>query len=224
MKSCGIARTASFASLQAWMKRQLGNCSTNAVGELKDGHRRRMPAGWNPMKRVAASYRGNCHRRRIGVLSHALPTPVPRPRATLSLILLGIDAGGTSVVAWLVVSMIPPARCNRLGRGPAGPANPHSVGWDVALRQIDTAIAAAFADAGLPRSPVAAMCIAAAGVAAGAEQQRLRDWAVDHGWAANVQVVDDAQPVLAAGTPDGWGIAVIAGTGSLVFGVDAPDG
>jgi N-acetylglucosamine kinase-like BadF-type ATPase len=154
-----------------------------------------------------------------GQLRAAL-TPDPRP-LTPNLI-LGIDAGGTSVVAWLSKND-PAGALQRLGRGTAGPANPHSVGWDVALRQIDTAIAAAFADAGLPRGPVAALCLAAAGAAREAEQKRLSDWAIAHGWAATVEVVHDAQPVLAAGTPEGWGIAVIAGTGSLVFG-RAPDG
>jgi N-acetylmuramic acid 6-phosphate etherase len=147
-------------------------------------------------------------------------TPDPRPLAPD--LVLGIDAGGSSVVAWLS-RRDDAGELQRLGQGSAGPANPHSVGWDAALGRIDHAIAGAFADGGLPRGPVAALCLAAAGAAREAEQKRLRDWALEHKWAAAVRVVDDAQPVLAAGTPEGWGIVVIAGTGSLVFG-RGPDG
>ena len=42
-------------------------------------------------------------------------------------------------------------------------------------------------------------------------------------WRRKVEVVNDAQLLLAAGTPDGWGIALVAGTGSIAFG-RTPDG
>jgi N-acetylmuramic acid 6-phosphate etherase len=138
-------------------------------------------------------------------------------RATPLDLVLGIDAGGSSVVAWLA-RRGDPGELERIGRGTAGPANPHSVGWGAAIERIEHAVARAFAQADVPRGPVTAMCIAAAGVARRAEQQRLTEWALNRRLAVAVQVVDDAQPVLAAGTREGWGIAVIAGTGSIVMG------
>ncbi len=38
--------------------------------------------------------------------------------------------------------------------------------------------------------------------------------------AAQVDIVHDADPVLAAGTADGIGVALIVGTGSVAIGVD----
>ena len=41
--------------------------------------------------------------------------------------------------------------------------------------------------------------------------------------ARHVEVTNDAAILLAAGTPDGWGVALVSGTGSIAFG-RAPDG
>ena len=67
--------------------------------------------------------------------------------ATPSLV-LGVDGGASKTVAWIaaVDAGAPP-----LGRGVAGPGNPRSVGFAEAEANIDSAIDAAWADAGLPR-------------------------------------------------------------------------
>ena len=46
----------------------------------------------------------------------------------------------------------------------------------------------------------------------------LQQWAANRGLAGRFRVVHDALPVLVAGSPDGWGVALIAGTGSFAFG------
>jgi N-acetylglucosamine kinase-like BadF-type ATPase len=43
-------------------------------------------------------------------------------------------------------------------------------------------------------------------------------WARRVGLAERIDVVSDAALVLAAGTPDGWGLALVAGTGSIAWG------
>jgi N-acetylglucosamine kinase-like BadF-type ATPase len=48
-------------------------------------------------------------------------------------------------------------------------------------------------------------------------------WVQEHFPNTPVMMATDAQLVLAAGTPKGWGIALISGTGSLAYG-EAPDG
>src|SRR5947209_19543433 len=71
-----------------------------------------------------------------------------------------------------------------------------------------------------PRSTVAAACLGLAGI----DRQEGLD--VIHGWAArtalggSVSVANDAALLLAAGTPEGWGLAVVAGTGSIAWGRD----
>jgi N-acetylglucosamine kinase-like BadF-type ATPase len=46
-------------------------------------------------------------------------------------------------------------------------------------------------------------------------------WADRVRLAGKVSVANDATLLFAAGTPDGWGLAVIAGTGSIAFTLDA---
>jgi N-acetylglucosamine kinase-like BadF-type ATPase len=58
---------------------------------------------------------------------------------------------------------------------------------------------------------------------------RAEDRALLNAWAAQalpgtqLQLVNDAALLLAAGTPNGWGLALISGTGSIAYGT-APDG
>jgi N-acetylglucosamine kinase-like BadF-type ATPase len=54
-----------------------------------------------------------------------------------------------------------------------------------------------------------------------ADQQRLRTWAIQRRIADQLLVTHDALPLLAAGTPEGHGIALVSGTGSFAFGHDA---
>ena len=132
---------------------------------------------------------------------------------------IGIDGGGTGTVALLADAETGAI----LGRGESGPSNIQGVGVEAALKSLDDAIDNAFEAAGIPRSTVSAVCLGLAGI----DRQEGLD--VIHGWAARVALADkvlvanDATLLLAAGTPDGWGLAVIAGTGSIAF-VKTPSG
>jgi N-acetylmuramic acid 6-phosphate etherase len=134
-------------------------------------------------------------------------------------LVLGIDGGGTNTVALL-------ARRDTgevVGRGAAGPSNIQAVGVEAGMKALDGCVDRAFQAANLPRAKVAAAGLGLAGI----DRQEGLD--VIHGWAARtslagtVTVSNDATLLLAAGTPDGWGLAVIAGTGSIAF-VRAPGG
>jgi N-acetylglucosamine kinase-like BadF-type ATPase len=137
-------------------------------------------------------------------------------------LVLGIDGGGTKTVAWL-------ARCQgkanqgTVGRGRAGPANQRSVGVAAALANLEQAIAGAFRNAGCKPGLVAALCAGLAGSDREEDRQVVLDWANRRNVAKSVRVVHDALPVLYAGSPEGCGVALIAGTGSLAFGRD-PEG
>jgi N-acetylmuramic acid 6-phosphate etherase len=137
-------------------------------------------------------------------------------------LLLGIDAGGSKTVAWLArgdgSSDAGSDEPVILGRGAAGPANPQSVGLDQALENFNVAIAAAFASAGIARQVAASAVLAAAGSDNEEIRRAYSVWANDIALAKRFKVVHDAWPVVAAGTPEGCGIALISGTGSLAFG------
>lgn len=135
---------------------------------------------------------------------------------------LGIDGGGTKTVAWLAARGDDSLQNNVvLGKGSAGPSNQRAVGPVMALNNLDAAIESAFADAGLPRATVSAACLGLAGADRDSDRRVIEDWARFSRVAATVQVVNDAVPLLHVDQGDGWGVALIAGTGSLAWGMDA---
>lgn len=130
-------------------------------------------------------------------------------------LILGVDGGGTKTVAWLAAK---DQADELLGRGTAGPSNPRAVGFVAAQATIDAAINAAFTAADLPRLTVAAACLALAGAGRPVEQERIATWASDARIAEKVRVTTDAEPILAAASPENYGVALICGTGSLGWG------
>jgi len=135
-------------------------------------------------------------------------------------LLLGIDGGGSKTVAWLALRAggEPP---EVIGRGTAGGSNPQAAGFPAALENLDRAVAAAFGAAAVTPRPVAAAVVGLAGCDRDEDREALSRWAEDRRLARRFRVVHDAVPVLAAGTPEGWGVALISGTGSFAFGEDA---
>ena len=133
-------------------------------------------------------------------------------------LILGVDGGGTSTEAWLAEP-----GGDVLGRGAAGPSNAKAVGLEAARRALEAAIRAAFDDAGLEPAPVDAACLGLAGFDRPDDRAVLAGWADEARVARRLVLVNDGDLVVAAGTPEGWGVGVIAGTGSIAVG-RAPDG
>jgi N-acetylglucosamine kinase-like BadF-type ATPase len=128
-------------------------------------------------------------------------------------LIVGVDGGATKTVAWVT-----DLEGRVLGRGLGGPGNPRSIGFSEAERHVDTAVASAFADAGIARRPAARAGLSLAGVGRVEERDEIRAWAERAGIARVVVVTDDAESVLAAGAPEGWGVALVSGTGTLAVG------
>ncbi len=137
-------------------------------------------------------------------------------------LVIGVDAGGTKTTAWIGEagggSTGPP-----VGMGHAGAANPGDVGFEGSFREISAAIREALVDAGVAILPVDVLCLCVAGAGRPNDQQRLRQWALSHRIARTVTVTGDAEPILAAASPDNVGIVLISGTGSLAW-ARTPDG
>lgn len=134
--------------------------------------------------------------------------------------LLGVDGGGSKTTALLADE-----GGHVLGRGVAAASNFQIIGHQAAQAAIQAAIAAAWADAGLAPQPLAAVCIGLAGVDRPGERTLFHEWAAQAVAQPDARVViaNDAELVLAAGTPAGWGLALICGTGSMAYGC-SPDG
>jgi N-acetylglucosamine kinase-like BadF-type ATPase len=138
--------------------------------------------------------------------------------ATTDVLYLGVDGGGTSTVALLGL-----ADGTVAGRGQAGPSNAKAVGTAAARTALEEAIAGAFAAAGLWPRAVAVACLGVAGFDRPEDKALLGEWSVSGNWADRLVLVNDGDLVVAAGTPEGWGVGVIAGTGSIAVS-RAPDG
>ena len=136
------------------------------------------------------------------------------PRKSL---LVGVDGGGSSTVAWVA-----DAAGHILARTESGPSNHKAVGESAALGALDSALRSAMSDAsdqlGIAVDHFEVACFGLAGFDRAEDRAAVERWNVSQVWAKRLILVNDGELVLAAGTPEGWGVAVIAGTGSIVVG------
>jgi N-acetylglucosamine kinase-like BadF-type ATPase len=131
-----------------------------------------------------------------------------------SALVLGVDGGGTRTTAWVA-----DAEGNVLSKGVGGPSNIQSVGAEAARTGLHSAIEQALAAANTEN--VASACYGLAGFDRPEDKKLLAEW-TSH-WSRNVTLVNDCDLVIAAGTAQGWGAGVIAGTGSIAV-ARTPDG
>lgn len=124
---------------------------------------------------------------------------------------IGIDAGGTKTVGLLADESGTVLREAR-----AGGANLRMHGElavEKALYQVIDALDAP--------QPVDALCIGIAGVDRDPEKELMRDLLRRLGIRRATRIVNDATVALVAGAPDGIGVVLVAGTGSIAYGVDS---
>ncbi len=107
-----------------------------------------------------------------------------------------------------------------LGRGVGGPANFETAGAEVAAASLADAAGAALRDADLHAGDLAAATFALAGVDWPSDVDRVRATISPFLSIKDITVVNDAFAVLRAGTSEAWGIAVIAGYGTVAVGRD----
>jgi len=132
---------------------------------------------------------------------------------------LGIDGGGSKTHALLADHA-----GNVLGSGTAPSSNYQAVGMAAATTAVQQAIAAARADARIDlQTEIAAACVGLAGVDRAGDRALWEAYLAREPVARRIVLRNDAELLLAAGTPDGWGVALICGTGSICYGC-APDG
>lgn len=134
-------------------------------------------------------------------------------------LVLGIDGGGSKTLASLAV-LSEGGDFHVVGRGTAGASNLNAIGIVPAAAAVQRAIELAFQSTGTQPRRVAALCMGMSGAGRAEEQQTWVNWAQENQVAEQIDVVTDAETVLAAGTPEGIGVALIAGTGSLAYGMN----
>jgi N-acetylglucosamine kinase-like BadF-type ATPase len=130
---------------------------------------------------------------------------------------LAVDTGGTKTCACFV-DFSRPEESRIVGRGRSSAGNPFSVGFEEATRAIHSAIKQAREEAPQIEGRVGRLMLSIAGAANQKMAEKFVRWAHDNELAGQVAIISDVLPILAGGTPNCCGIALIAGTGSIAFG------
>ncbi|HXG89112.1 MAG TPA: BadF/BadG/BcrA/BcrD ATPase family protein [Vicinamibacterales bacterium] len=126
---------------------------------------------------------------------------------------LGIDAGGTKTVCYLADS-----NGRIVGEGRGGGANLQAHGELEVEKVLHAVVEQAIGDRAI--LPVS-VCLGVAGVDRKEDDQIVRAIMRRLGFRAHALVVNDALVALVAGAGDDPGVVLIAGTGSIAYGVNA---
>jgi N-acetylglucosamine kinase-like BadF-type ATPase len=135
-------------------------------------------------------------------------------------LVLAVDGGGTKTLA-----VVADLQGKVLGRGLGPGSNPYTVGFPLFAEAVTDAVQSALrpvlgpeaADIG-GNGRIAAACFGMAGVDSPEDEAAVSAWVRQQEVAPSFLVVNDVELILAGGTPDGWGVALISGTGSNCLG------
>ena len=128
---------------------------------------------------------------------------------------LGVDIGATKSHA-----LIADARGQAIGFGFAGPGNHEVVGWDGYRAVLQEITNQALASARIDRTQIVGAGFGVAGYDWPSQRQPTLEGIRSLGLNCPVEAVNDAVLGLFAGACEGWGIAIISGTGENCWGVD----
>jgi N-acetylglucosamine kinase-like BadF-type ATPase len=128
---------------------------------------------------------------------------------------LGADVGGTKTHA-----LITDETGRAVGFGESGPGNHESVGYPGLRGVLAESVHQALGHAGLSIDRIAGAGFGVAGYDWPAERRLTLDAIQTLGLAAPLEAVNDTLIGLLAGSPEGWGVGVVAGTGCNCRGWD----
>lgn len=130
--------------------------------------------------------------------------------------LAGIDGGGSTVRAVIAAPDL-----TILGEAQGGTANPAVIGYDAAAQVIQAVLRAALDRAGIAPQQVAAAAIGVAGAAAHHSAEWLRATVAAILPGAQIVPSADFEIALVGALGERRGVLLLAGTGSLAYGVNA---
>ncbi len=128
---------------------------------------------------------------------------------------LGVDVGGTKTHV-----MIADETGRPVGRSTAGPGNPEEVGWDGLAAILQGGVSQALDAAGLRREQIGGAGFGVAGYDWPSEREPTLAAIATLGLNAPVDAVNDTVLGLLAGAVEGFGVAVVSGTGCNCRGWD----
>lgn len=133
----------------------------------------------------------------------------------MSRFFLGVDVGATKTHALVADEM-----GRAVGFGESGPGNHEVVGYEGLSGALQDAVSSALDRAGVRSAAIAGAGFGIAGYDWPSERQATLRAVGTLGLDAPVEVVNDTLIGLLAGAAEGWGVAVVAGTGCNCWGWD----
>lgn len=135
-------------------------------------------------------------------------------------LVIGVDGGGTKTEA-ILVSIDPGGNETILGQGFSGPSNMRLAGKQQTLQSLDKAIKSAVAGhlEGDRKADIAVLALAGSDFSD--VKLEITQWSERCGFCKQIEIISDVEPVLASGTDERWGVALVVGTGSVAIGIDA---
>ena len=130
-----------------------------------------------------------------------------------------MDGGGSKTAA-AVASLDSSGQLIILGRGRAGPSNLRLAGREQSIASLNQAVDEALGEANAAGQAVDYAVLALAGSTSPDVRREVTNWAKMRKLSSRIGVIHDVDPVLVSGTENGWGIALVVGTGSVAIGVD----
>ena len=138
-------------------------------------------------------------------------------------LLLAVDGGGTKTQA-----VVADLDGKVLARGLAPSSTVHNVGFEQSCQALTTAIEGALVNVLGPQARgegrvwraarISAACFGLAGIDSPEDEAEFSRWVREQAITSRFAVVNDAELILAGGTPEGWGVALVGGTGSVCLG------
>jgi N-acetylglucosamine kinase-like BadF-type ATPase len=128
---------------------------------------------------------------------------------------LGVDVGGSKTQA-----LIADGLGQALGAGKTGPGNWEGVGYEGFRAAVSAAVKQALGQAGIGLQDITAAGLGIAGYDWPSQRQPHLDSLAEIGFAMPFEIVNDSVIGLLAGTTEGWGVAVVGGTGNNCRGLD----
>src|SRR5574341_101102 len=128
---------------------------------------------------------------------------------------LGVDVGG-----WKTLDMITDESGHAIGFGSAGMGNYQIVGYNGFREVLHLSVTNALAQAGIKTEEISGAGFGIAGYDWPSQLKAHQEVIASLGLKCPVEIVNDAVIGLVAGTSEGWGIAVVGGTGCNCRGRD----